>query len=147
MQTAAFPLTELVQIFLIFFSQAGIPQRNAHGRGTHGAPPVFYTDTPEAGHEQTVATYRAADFFCQATDASSDFAFVDLGFMRAKARYALPPPVLAALEAQPRFRELLAAQQIDDGWRDWLVAQLNALGDLTGITVTCDDDSPAAPVR
>jgi hypothetical protein len=29
---------------------------------------------------------RAAELFCQATNASTDIAFVDLGFMRAKAR-------------------------------------------------------------
>lgn len=82
---------------------------------------------------------RAAELFCQATDARTDIAFVDLGYMRAKARYTLPLSLVAQLEGHSRFQRMLESEGINAVWRHWLKNQLNALIDLSGIVVECDE--------
>jgi len=68
-----------------------------------------------------------------------DRSFIDLGPLRAMARGRLPPEMYRQLERHPRFQSLLHDHGVTAAWRDELVAQLNAISDVTGIRVAPDE--------
>ena len=80
----------------------------------------------------------AVAFFAEAVN-RQERSFIDLGPLRAMARGRLPRETCDQLERHPRFQALLREHGVTGGWRDGLVAELNAISHLTGIRVVPND--------
>lgn len=76
----------------------------------------------------------AAELFAEAVS-RQERSFIDLGPLRAMARGRLPREVYEQLERHPRFQALLREHGVTETWVDELVAQLNAISHVTGLSV------------